>query len=531
MNETRRAFMLAAGSALAAVSLPQAMAGSADQATGSDKGAKALDSKATDYQSAKELLALLRAKRVSAVELTDRAIARIEAYDGKLNAVVVRDFERARASAIEADKALARGEGGPLLGLPMTIKECADIAGLPTTWGIPGTEKIPVREDAVAVGRLKAAGAVVLGKTNVPLMLADLQSYNAIYGTTNNPWDPSRTPGGSSGGAAAALAAGYVALELGTDIGGSLRIPAHFCGVFAHKPTFGIVPTRGIAPPGTPPLSVPIEVPLAVAGPMARSAADLALALEIVAGPDGADALGYNLKLPPPRHAALADFRVLVIDKHPLLPTAANISAALDAMADRLAKHGVTVARTSPLLPDLARVGRTFVQMLSAIFAADYPDDTYAGLQSRAAALPANADTIPAVRLRSSVMSYREWVKTDRIRIGITNRWQQLFREWDVVLCPVTPTPAFAHDHGEMAGRHALVDGTEIPYGGQVMWNGNATLAGLPSTAMPIGLSNEGLPIGMQILGPSMEDRTTIAFAELVEREFGGFVVPPAFKG
>src|SRR5262245_47806937 len=205
MNETRRAFMLAAGSALAAVSLPQAMAGSADQATSSDKGAKALDSKATDYQSAKELLALLRAKRVSAVELTDRAIARIEANDGKLNAVVVRDFERARASAIEADKALARGEGGPLLGLPMTIKECADIAGLPTTWGIPGTEKIPVREDAVAVGRLKAAGAVVLGKTNVPLMLADLQSYNAIYGTTNNPWDPSRTPGGSSGGAAAAV--------------------------------------------------------------------------------------------------------------------------------------------------------------------------------------------------------------------------------------------------------------------------------------------------------------------------------------
>jgi len=191
---------------------------------------------------------------------------------------VVRDFERARAAAIEADRALARGERGPLLGVPMTVKECANVAGLPTTWGIPGTERIPVTEDAVAVTRLKSAGAVVLGKTNVPLMLADMQSYNAIYGTTNNPWDLARTPGGSSGGAAAALAAGYVPLELGTDIGGSLRIPAHFCGVFAHKPTHGIVPLRGIVPPGTPSLSVPVRQDMAVAGPMARSAGDLALA-------------------------------------------------------------------------------------------------------------------------------------------------------------------------------------------------------------------------------------------------------------
>ena len=203
MNETRRAFILAAGSAVAAMSLPQAMAGAADDVAGSDKGGQAMD-----YRSARELAALLQTRQVSAVELLDRAITRIEAHDGKLNAVVVRDFERARAAAIEADRALARGERGPLLGVPMTVKECANVAGLPTTWGIPGTERIPVTEDAVAVTRLKSAGAVVLGKTNVPLMLADMQSYNAIYGTTNNPWDLARTPGGSSGGAAAALAAG-----------------------------------------------------------------------------------------------------------------------------------------------------------------------------------------------------------------------------------------------------------------------------------------------------------------------------------
>ena len=524
MNETRRAFIFAAGAAAATLSLPQGVAGAADE-TSSDRKDKAMD-----YLSAKELAALLRAKQVSAVELTDRAIARIEAYDGKLNAVVVRDFERARAAAIEADKALARGEKGPLLGLPMTVKECANVAGLPTTWGIPGTEKLPVTEDAVAVTRLKAAGAIVLGKTNVPLMLADMQSYNAVYGTTNNPWDFSRTPGGSSGGAAAALAAGFVPLELGTDIGGSLRIPAHFCGVFAHKPTHGIVPQRGIAPPGTPQLSIPVQVNLAVAGPMARTAGDLALALDVMAGPDASDALGYKLELPPPRHADLRDFRVLLIDQHPLLPTAQNVGAALDTMAERLAKHGVTVARTSPLLPDLARTGRTFVQMLAAIFVADYPDDVYARLQSKAAALPPEADSVAAARLRASIMSYREWVKTNRIRIGITNRWQLLFREWDVVLCPVMPTTAFAHDHSDMPTRRMSVDGTDIPYGDQIMWNGNATLAGLPSTAMPIALSSEGLPIGMQIIGPAMEDRTTIAFAELIEREYGGFVAPPAFK-
>ena len=525
MNETRRVFMLAAGSAVAAFSLPQGMAGAADQATSSDKGAKAMD-----YQHAKQLIALLQSRQVSAVELTDRAIARIEAHDGKLNAVVVRDFERARAAAIEADRRLARGERAPLLGLPMTVKECANIAGLPTTWGIPGTEKLPVHEDAVTVARLKAAGAIILGKTNLPLMLADMQSYNAIYGTTNNPWDFSRTPGGSSGGAAAALAAGYVALELGTDLGGSLRIPAHFCGVFAHKPTYGIVPGRGVAPPGTPSLSVPIQVPFAVVGPMARSAGDLALALDILAGPDATDALGYKLALPPPRHTELRDFRVLVLDEHPLLPTSGAVRAALDSVANRLAKSGATVARTSPLLPDLAHIGRTFAQVLSAVMTADAPDDIYAGLKSRAAALPAEADNIAAARLRASIMSYREWVQADRIRIGTANRWQHLFRDFDVVLCPVTPTPAFVHDHSEMPARHILVDGTEIPYGDQIMWNGNATLVGLPSTAMPIGLSGEGLPIGMQIVGPAMEDRTTIAFAELVEREYGGFVAPPAFK-
>jgi amidase len=525
MNETRRAFLRAAGSTAAAMSLPLSITRAAGETAMGDKTGPA-----TDYRSAKDLVALLQARQVSAVELLDRAIARIEANDGKLNAVVVRDFARARATAAEADRALARGERRPLLGVPITVKECVNVAGLPTTWGIPGTERIPVPEDAVAVIRLKAAGAVVLGKSNLPLMLADMQSYNSIYGTTNNPWDLGRTPGGSSGGSAAALAAGYVPLELGTDLGGSLRVPASFCGVFAHKPTLGIVPLRGIVPPGTPSLLVPFRTDLAVAGPMARSAGDLALALDVMAGPDDADAVAYKLALPPSRHADLGDFRVLVVDEHPLLPTAGTVRAALGELADRLANCGAKVARTSPLLPDLARVGRVFAQLLMAFFGADFPDDVYASRQSAAAALPPDAATLSAMGLRGSVMSHREWIRDDRILTGIADRWHRLFREWDVVLCPVMPTTAFVHDHSDKNARRISVDGTEVPYGDQAMWNGIATLAGLPATAMPIALSDEGLPIGMQIIGPHLEDRTTIAFAELIEREFGGFVAPPAFR-
>jgi amidase len=212
------------------------------------------------------------------------------------------------------------------------VKEQYAVAGLPTTWGDPKYKDRKADVDALVVQRLKAAGAVILGKTNVPLNLADWQSFNEVYGTTNNPWHLSLTPGGSSGGSAAALAAGFVPLELGSDIGGSLRAPAHFCGVFSHKPTLDLVPQRGSGPPQAP--AVPVRGDLAVCGPMARSAADLAHELEVLAGPDElAEGIGYKLSLPPPRHETLPDFRVLVIDTHPLCPTAASIKIALGEIA------------------------------------------------------------------------------------------------------------------------------------------------------------------------------------------------------
>ena len=217
------------------------------------------------FQTAVELSAALAANKVSAVELTQDTISRIERHDSKINAVCVRDFERGLDSARAADAARARGETGPLLGIPMTVKESFNVAGLPTTWGIPEQKNFVPKEDALSISRVKDAGGVILGKTNVPLALGDWQSYNDVYGTTNNPYDLGRTPGGSSGGSSAALAAGYGPLSLGSDIGGSLRVPAFHCGVYAHKPTFALAPSRGHTPPPFPPL--PFDRDLAVIGP------------------------------------------------------------------------------------------------------------------------------------------------------------------------------------------------------------------------------------------------------------------------
>ena len=309
-----------------------------------------------DYRTIKEQVAALQARKISALELANSTIARIQTEDTRVNAVVVRDFERARDAAKQADLALSRGDKRALLGVPITVKESFNIAGLPTTWGLPQFKGFMPEEDALVVSRVKRAGAVVVGKTNVPLLLSDWQSYNDIYGTTHNPWDLGRTPGGSSGGSAAALASGFGPLSIGSDTGGSLRAPAHYCGVYAHKPTLGLVPTRGHSPPGVPP--TPDGSGLIVVGPMTRSAADLAIALDVIAGPDEERAgIGYRLALRSARHDALKSFRVLVIDTHPLGPTASAVRTALARLSERLAHAGVTLSHASPLLPDLAEFG------------------------------------------------------------------------------------------------------------------------------------------------------------------------------
>jgi amidase len=479
------------------------------------------------FKTATELSAALAAKKVSAVELAQDAIGRIERHDGKINAVCVRDFDRGLDAARAADAARGRGETGALLGIPMTVKESYNVAGLPTTWGFPAQKDFKPAEDALSISRVKQAGGVILGKTNVPVGLADWQSYNEIYGTTNNPYDLGRTPGGSSGGSAAALAAGYGPLSLGSDIGGSLRVPAFHCGVYAHKPTYNLVPARGHTAPPVPP--IPLDRDLAVIGPMARSAADLALLLDVIAGPDPLDAgVGYTLALPPPRHTALKSFRVLVVDSDPVLPSNKEIRGAIETLADNLARAGVSVARQSPHLPDFADSSRLYMRRLMSFTGAFFQPETIAGAQALVGQLTADDKSLRAERLRGIAQSHRDWVLDDGARARLRAQWRELFKTFDAVICPIMPTPAYPHDHSESQEKRRInIDGKDYVYPDQLAWPGIATLPGLPATAIPLGLTSEGLPVGVQVVGPWLEDRTPLKLAELIEREFGGFVPPP----
>jgi amidase len=476
------------------------------------------------YRGAIELVAALDAGEVSAVELAEAAIARIERHDPVLNAVCVRDFDRALQAAKQADAVRAGGGRAPLLGVPMTVKESFHVEGLPITWGTPA--RVVSDTDAVAVARVRAAGAVVLGKTNVPPNLGDLQSYNDVYGTSRNPWDPERTPGGSSGGSAAALAAGYGALSIGSDIGGSLRNPAHFCGVYAHKPTLGLLPMRGHTPPGVP--VVPSSSDLAVIGPMARTATDLSLLFDVLAEPDELDlGGGYRLALPEARHAELAGHRVLLLDSVAGVAVAASVRAAVDDFAGRLAAAGATVIRASDRLPDLVEASGLYRRLLMAALSAGMPPQIHEQAVIDAAALDPDDHTPGADQVRGLAMSHRDWVLADGRRRWFREQWRALFADVDIVLCPVTATPAFPHDHRPMGERRLDVDGVEHGYFDQLALAGVATLPGLPVTVLPIGRSPEGLPIGVQAIGPMYGDRTTLRFAELAEREFGGFRPPP----
>ncbi|GAA4659812.1 amidase [Amycolatopsis dongchuanensis] len=473
----------------------------------------------SNLPAAAELLTALRAGDVTSLELTDEAIARIERDDEVLNAICVTDFDRARTAAREADQARARGEDRPLLGIPVTVKESYNIAGLPTTWGVPRYRDFVPTEDAVPVSRLKAAGAVVLGKTNVPLGLQDIQTFNELYGTTTNPWDHTRTSGGSSGGSAAALAAGFGALSIGSDLAGSLRTPAHFCGIYAHKPTLGLVAHRGMAFPASP--ALPADLDLAVVGPMARTARDLTLLLDVMAGPDPLTfGKAYHLALPPARHERLSEFRVLVLDEHPLIPTGAAVRAGVHRVAAALTDGGARVERHSALLPDLAESATLYMQLLISGAVARFPVESLKRPDE-------DDQSLDAVRLRAMALSHRDWLEADHRRERHRHGWRQLFAEFDAVVCPITPTPAFPHDHHpNPMERRIDIDGVDYPYFDQLVWAGLATMPGLPATAIPAGRSPEGLPVGVQLIGPMFEDRTPLRLAELLEQRIGGFEAP-----
>ncbi|MEZ5708041.1 MAG: amidase family protein [Blastomonas sp.] len=414
---------------------------------------------------------------LSAIEACEAAIARIEALDGPINAVVVRDFDRAREAAREADTRIAKGKRAPLLGLPMTVKESFDIAGLPSSWGLSHAANFIPEKDSAVVSRLKAAGAVILGKTNIPPQLADLQADNPVYGRTVNPHDAERTPGGSSGGAAAALSAGMVAAEYGSDIGGSIRTPAHFCGVWGHKPTFTVVSPEGHVYPGTD----GARPAMAVVGPLARNADDLDLLLTV------------TLDRPLPRNPKpLADTRFLYAADHPLIPTASGVRQVHEMAVAAIEKAGGTVIRAHPLLDEIFAYHADYMRMLGIAMAMGAPGPD--GRQATAA----------------------DWFALCDQQARCQRTWRALFGEVDFVLAPVISTTAHGH-YGSMplTERSITIDGTDHPYGNVFTWAGFATFPGLPSTSTPLGMDGH-LPVGIQVIGPDHADHDCIAMASQI---------------
>ncbi|MBF6598938.1 MAG: amidase [Dehalococcoidia bacterium] len=480
------------------------------------------------FESATNLARMLREKRVSSRELLDLYLGRIERYNPQLNAVVTLDGERARAEAQRADDETARGvTRGVLHGLPMTVKDSYETAGMRTTCGAPAlADHVPGR-DADAIARLRVAGAVIFGKTNLPAFAADFQSYNDVFGTTNNPWDLSRVPGGSSGGSAAALAAGLTGFEAGSDIGGSIRNPAHYCGVYGHKPTFGLIPKRGHIPgmPGS--LSA---ADISVLGPMGRSADDLDLGMDVLAGPDDAGAVAWKLRLPPPRRTSLRAYRIAAWLDDAAAPVDGEVLRRLVAVVESLRSAGVTVDEGARPGVTLGEATDLFGRLMHPAIAAGLPEETFEMLRRRAEAPAAAEASWEGLFARNVTQRHRDWLQANEERAQLRARWAALFRDFDALICPVAPTAAFAHDHSVPPGARTVeVDGQRRPSIEILAWAGLAGAAYLPASVAPAGLTSAGLPVGVQIIGPYLEDRTPIDIARRLADVIGGFIPPPAY--
>lgn len=478
------------------------------------------------YRSARQLASLIRRRKIGCLELLNLHLDRVEKHNPKLNAVIALDIKGARKRARAADAALARGEiWGPLHGVPMTVKESYDMAGLPTTWGVPALKDNIARKNALAVDRFIAAGAVPFGKTNVPLYLADWQSYNDIYGTTNNPWDLSRSPGGSSGGSAAALAAGLSALEAGSDIGASIRNPAHYCGVFGHKPSWGIVSPRGHALPGR-----VSTTDISVCGPLARTAEDLALAFSVMAGPDDIDGMGWRLDLPKPRKKTLREFKVAVMLDDPNAAVDRTVQDRLQALADFLSKQKARVSFTARPDIDLSQAHDHYITLLRAATSGRLSDAAFAADVKAVAKLRANDRSYLARMTRGNTLHHRSWLAVNEARHQMRLKWAAFFQDYDLLLCPAASSAACPHDQeGERHERTIVVNGKRVPTTDQLFWAGISGMVYLPGTVAPIGFTPAGLPIGVQIVGPQYGDLTCLAFARLIEREFAAFVPPKGY--
>jgi amidase len=484
------------------------------------------------YMSATQLVALIKSKKISSAELLEVYADRFKRFNPAVNAIVAVDFENARASAKRADEALARGEDwGALHGLPMTVKDTIEVAGMPCTSGTVKLKTHVPKKDADVVKSLRGAGVIIFGKTNVPIFGQDFQTFNDVYGQTNNPWDAARVPGGSSGGAAAALAAGLTPLEIGSDIGGSIRNPAHFCGVFGHKPSYDIVSFRGHIPPfpGLFPGEYTIGGDIAVIGSLARSAADLELVLDIIAGPKKPMQTAWKLNLPPPRKIRLSEFNVGVWLDDPDFPVDAMVGDCLSNLADMLAKQGVKFLNKRPEI-NFKDCHDIYTRLLTAVPNAALPKAVFDQMLADLPKLSEDDKSFRAQLIRGTTLRHRDWVVLDYLRLLMRQKWADYFRQFDVLLCPAVPVTAFAHDYHDFFSRTLKVNNVERSYADTMSaWAGLTCVSYLPATVAPIGKAKDGMPVGVQIVGPYLEDKTPLRFAGLIEEMTGGFKAPPGF--
>ena len=478
------------------------------------------------FKPALELGRLLKARKISAKDLLQACLDQWTRHNAAVNAVVVTDIPRAFKAAEAADRRLKKGAAlSPIDGVPMTAKESFDWVGTPSTFGDPALAHNIASRDADAIARLTSAGAVLYGKTNVPLDLSDWQSFNAIYGTTNNPWDLTRAPGGSSGGAAAALATGMSAIEIGSDIGASIRNPAHYCGIYGHKPTYGLVSYKGHAAPG-----VVTMADITVAGPMARSAKDLAVLLGLLAGPAMPDARGLQAHLPRAPQKTLKEFRVAVKLNSAVSDVDRKVQDKLVQLGERLSKKVKKLSfNAQPGFSDEENY-QIFITLLRATAARRLTDVQYDEAVAKAKVLSDEDRSYVAMMTRAFALSHRDWLRVHERRNQLRLVWETFFDDWDVLLCPTAASTAFPHDQvGERHERFITVNGKKVSTIDQRFWAGYSGGYYLPSTVAPLGLAEDGLPVGVQIITRAYDDLKAIRFAELLEKEFGGFTPPPGY--
>ena len=446
-----------------------------------------------------EQIAAIATGELGSVELLDAQLARIERLDPQVNAVCTLAVDAARDRAVAADEATANGQSwGPLHGVPVTIKDAIATAGIRSTGGSARLLDHVPPDDAHVVATIKKAGAIVFGKTNVPLWSGDFQTFNEMFGTTNNPWDLTRVPGGSSGGAAAAVACGMTSFEIGTDIGGSVRVPSAFCGVYGHKPSYGVIPTLGYLDE---PNGGVTESDVNVFGPIARSANDLELLFGLLAGPTPDRAVGWRLELPRADVATLRSLRVATWFDEPSTPMDDEMIAVLNGVADRLVEAEIIVDRGARPEIDFTKSWRAGDWLIGAAV---------------------------QVSEGQQVINHTDWLFADRERARRRLQWAAFFEDVDVLLCPVISTPAFQHQQeGTWADREFVINGSSVPYSLLEAWPALIGSAYLPSTSAPVGRTAGGLPVGVQVVSPYLHDYRSIAVARLITDLVGGYTVPP----